>query len=129
MATVSKRAPRGAKLEAMEPFEQITGFNSAAMDFLTRAGGAYLNGVSALNNEVTQFVSARLNHDAQFGRSLAECRSLSDATELQQDWMKRASEEYFAEAGKLFEIASKMTIDSWKPVQEQANKALVELNR
>jgi phasin family protein len=114
---------------ADESLEQVAAFNGAALDFFSRAGSAYFKGVSVINDEVAQFVSTRLDDDAEFGQSIAKCHSWSDAAELQQDWVQKATRAYFTEAGKLFEMASKMTIDNWKPIQEQANKTFAELNK
>lgn len=129
MATESRKTSKTTRPAAGEPFEQVTVFNNAAMDFFSRAGGAYFQGASALNGEMVKFLSTRLNHDAEFGQSLAKCRNWNEAAELQQDWVQTATQEYFAEAGKLFELASKMTFDSWKPLQEQTDKALAEINK
>ncbi len=112
-----------------QQLEQAAAFNGAAMDFFSRTGGAYFQGASALNGEVVKFFSARLNHDAELGQCLAKCRDWNEAAELQHGWVQIATQEYLAEAGKLFELASKMTFESWKPLQEQTGKALAEFDK
>ncbi len=129
MATETRKTAKQQQPGLGEPFEQVAAFNDVAMDFFSRAGGAYFKGATALNGEMVKFVSARLNHDAELGQSLSKCRNWTEAAELQQGWMQTVSQEYFAEASKLFELASKMTFDTWKPLQEQTTKALGELNK
>jgi len=129
MATETGRTSKRQPFAMGEPFEQAAVFNDVAMDFFSRAGGAYFQGASALNGEVVKFVSTRLNHDAELGQSLAKCRNWNEAAELQQGWVQTTTQEYLAEAGKLFELATKMTFDSWKPLQEQTTKALGELTK
>jgi hypothetical protein len=90
-------------------------------------GQAYFNSISALNEEMMKFMALRMQHDAEFGQSLTQCDNWASAADLQRGWVQEAGEEYFAEAGKLLELASKVTVESWKPVQERASKALNEL--
>lgn len=129
MATESRKTSKQPQPASAEPFEQAAVFNDVAMDFFSRAGGAYFQGASALNGEVVKFVSARLNHDAELGQCLAKCRDWNEAAELQQGWVQMATQEYLVEAGKLFELASRMTFDSWKPLREQTDKALADLDK
>jgi hypothetical protein len=115
------------QVEVTEPLERIAAFNGAALDMLTRMGQAYFSSLSALNEEMMKFMALRMQHDAEFGQSLAECDNWALAADLQRGWAQEAGEEYFAEAGKLLELASKVTMESWKPVQDRATKALGEL--
>ena len=83
--------------------------------------------IPSLNEEMIKFMALRLQHDAEFGQSLSKCDNWAAAAELQRGWAQEAGEEYFAEAGKLLELASKATMEGWKPVQERAAQALSEL--
>lgn len=129
MTTQSRRTSRPRQPATAEPYEQFTALNDVAMDFFSRAGGAYFQGASALSGEVVNFLSTRMNHDAELGQELAKCRDLSEAAELQQEWVRMTAQEYLAETGRLFELASKMTLDSWKPLQEQTGRVLADLNK
>jgi hypothetical protein len=115
------------QVEVSEHLERMAAFNGAALDMLTRMGQAYFNSISALNEEMMKFMALRMQHDAEFGQSLTKCDNWASAADLQRGWVQEAGEEYFAEAGKLLELASKVTVESWKPVQERASKALNEL--
>ncbi len=130
MAKQAKQAKQTGKemqAELTGQLERIAAFNGAALDMVTRAGQAYFNSMTAVNEELMRFAALRLQHDAEFGQTLTKCEDWSAAAELQQDWVHEAGEEYFAEAGKLLELASKVTMESWKPVQERASQALEEL--
>lgn len=115
------------QVEVSEQLARMAAFNGAALDMLTRVGQAYFNSISALNEEMMKFMALRMQHDAEFGQSLTKCDNWATAADLQRGWVQEAGEEYFAEAGKLLELASKVTVESWKPVQERASKALNEL--
>ena len=115
------------QVEVSEQLARMAAFNGAALDMLTRMGQAYFNSISALNEEMMKFMALRMQHDAEFGQSLTKCDNWATAADLQRGWVQEAGEEYFAEAGKLLELASKVTVESWKPVQERASKALNEL--
>ena len=115
------------QVEVSEQLARMAAFNGAALDMLTRVGQAYFNSISALNEEMMKFMALRMQHDAEFGQSLTKCDNWASAADLQRGWVQEAGEEYFAEAGKLLELASKVTVESWKPVQERASKALNEL--
>ena len=129
MTKVASKAPAMPmpQVEVSEQLERMAAFNGAALDMLTRMGQAYFNSISALNEEMMKFMALRMQHDAEFGQSLTKCDNWATAADLQRGWVQEAGEEYFAEAGKLLELASKVTVESWKPVQERASKALNEL--
>ena len=115
------------QVDMNEQLARMAAFNGAAVEMLTHMGQSYFNSLSALNEEMMKFMALRLQHDAEFGQSLAKCNDWAAAADLQRGWAKAAGEEYFAEAGKLLELASKATMEGWKPVQERAAKALSEL--
>jgi hypothetical protein len=129
MAKQAKQTSKELPAELTGQLERLAAFNGAALDMMTRASQAYLSNMTALNEELMRFAALRLQHDAEFGQTLTKCQDWSAAAELQQGWVREASEEYFAEAGKLLELASKATIEGWKPVQERASQALDELQK
>jgi phasin family protein len=129
MAREAKQTSKTTQAEMTGQLEQIAAFNGAAMDMVSRAGQAYFNSLTALNEELMRFMALRMRHDAEFGQTLTKCEDWSAAANLQQGWVREAGEEYFAEAGKLLELASKATMESWKPVQERATQALDDLQK
>jgi hypothetical protein len=129
MTKEAKQTSKTTQAEMTGQLAQIAAFNGAAMDMVSRAGQAYFNSVTALNEELMCFMALRMRHDAEFGQTLTKCEDWSAAANLQQGWVREAGEEYFAEAGKLLELASKATMESWKPVQERASQALEDLQK
>ena len=104
--------------------EQLAALNGAAMGAFTDACQAYVKGVFLFNEELTGFMNTRLQHDAELGRSLADCNDWNEVVKLQQSWVQEAAAEYQAESGKLAQIASKMASESWAPIQQRANAAV-----
>ena len=101
-----------------EQIDQITAFNTTAMEAFTKASRAYVSGMAAVNGEVFRFVTQRLRHDVEVGQSLAGCEDFSKAASLQQEWARKAMDDYMAEAGRLMELASKATTESWEPLYQ-----------
>ncbi len=129
MTKAASKTPAMAmpQVDVSEQLARMAAFNGAALDMLSRMGQAYVNSVSLLSEEMMRFMALRMQHDAEFGQLLTKCDNWASAADLQRGWVQEAGEEYFAEAGKLLELASKVTVESWKPVQERATKALNEL--
>ena len=86
-------------------------FNGSFVEAMSEAVGQYVEGVATLNQEMTAFVTDRLRQDAAFGHSLAGCRTLVQAAEMQQDWARKAALDYMTEAQKLSEIGQKVMAD------------------
>ena len=124
-----KKSSRASMAGPNEQLESMTAFNGASMEVFTQTCQAYASGLATLNGELMSFVTTRLKHDAELGQALAKCSDWADATNLQQDWAKKASEEYLAEASKLMEVASKVAKESWEPVSARAEQAVKELQK
>lgn len=85
--------------------------------------------MATLNNEVMSFVNARVNQDVELGQALCRCGKWSDAMDLQQDWMRRATQEYLSEASRLIDLASEVTKNNWEPIYERTNHTLTNLGK
>lgn len=129
MVERAKKTSASASTTVGEPLEQVAQLNGAAMEVFTQACQAYAGGLATWNSEIMSFMNRRLQHDADLGRALAKCENWEQASAVQQDWTRKASTEYLAEAGKLMEFASKAAKDDWQPVYERANHALAELQK
>ncbi len=75
--------------------------NGAAIDLFTKSWLTYAEALSAMSNEIFDFVSQRLEEDANFSKALAECDSPGDIASLHQDWVVRATKQYAEEPSKL----------------------------
>lgn len=95
-----------------------SGLNGEMMDTLGEAGSAYLRGMVSINRELIDFIGKRLDHDAELSRALGQCREWKEAAELQQAWIRDASEEYAENVSKLMRLTTKMMNDTWAPLKK-----------
>lgn len=100
----------------------LPGLNMEMMGTLGEAGSAYLHGVVSLNQEIAGFINKRLEHDAELSRALGKCKDWKEATELQQNWFREASEEYASSARTLMELSTKIMNETWAPLQRSEQK-------
>lgn len=109
--------------------EMVMTMNNMAIDTFARACQAYFNGWATINGELTGFLAKRLSHDADLSSALARCESWEEAAELQRDWARVVAEEYAEEASRLMELTSEVTTQQWRPVWDQADKAVAEMTK
>ncbi len=126
MKKPAERMAEGLAGNGAETIQRMTAMNGVAGEVMAEAVKAYVEGVSAWNNELMKFMKLRMDHDMELSESLAKCRSFEEAARLQQAWMQQTTEEYIAEASKLMELASKTATENWAPIYERANKAMTE---
>jgi len=81
------------------------GLGSAAVS-ITTAGQAYMNAIGEYQAELSDFVARRLAGDIAHGQSLATCADIGAVAAQQQEWARRAIDDYVDEGRKLFRIAS-----------------------
>jgi hypothetical protein len=117
---VSKHSKSG-ELESAPPPDRLASPNSLLSDAVVKSTGACLDGMSALNGEVVEFVNERVRRDIDLGQSLARCSNWAEACSLQQDWARQAMQDYIGETTKLFQLASKLTMASMDPVLRTAS--------
>jgi hypothetical protein len=104
--------------KAEQPLSELHDWQGATMDDVSKASQAYMNGVAAVNQEIANFLQTRLRHDIELGESLARCRTLTEATRAQGDWLKQATDDYTAETQKLFELGSTLMSGAWTPMDK-----------
>jgi hypothetical protein len=112
---------------AREALDPIAALNGAAAETIVRTCQAYRNGATTMNAEMMSFMNTRLNRDIEFTQAMSKCENWAGVVDVQQKWARHATEEYFAEASRLVQLAAKLTEESWEPVYEQANQTLAEL--
>ena len=115
--TVAKAAREAAQANgwtetADKQAATLTAFQGPLVEATSQAFGRYVEGMAERNQEMTRFVAERLRYDAEFGHALAGCGSFAEAAEMQQEWMKKAADDYMAEARKLGEIGQKFVADA-----------------
>ncbi|MGD9536798.1 MAG: phasin family protein [Alphaproteobacteria bacterium] len=102
--------------------------NGDMMVALIRAGQSYNEGLFLLGQELLDFSRERLSKNSATALSLAHCKDWNEASQIQRDWVRAAAEEYSAEMGKLLRLAARTTVDSCRPLQEQAPSMWPESN-
>lgn len=102
------RATSNPASSAKELSSEMANRQAAALHGMTEAGQAYAKSFTEVNQEIANFLQTRLRHDVEFAESLARCRTLSEATNLQSEWLKQAADEYSREAQKLFALGSSL---------------------
>lgn len=99
--------------------EPMWAANGTMLSTWFRFGQSYNEGFSLMGQEVLDFSRARLSKNAVAAQSIAHCKDWSEASRIQQDWLRATTEEYVTEMGKLFQLAVKTTMDSCRPPQDQ----------
>ena len=103
----------------------IGDFSAAANSSISAysaATQAMLKGVAAFNEEIMAFANSRIEENMKAGQALMHCDHLGGAVQLQIDCACGATEQYLAEAGKLAEIATRVTGECWTPLQDRAHE-------
>lgn len=62
--------------------------------------------VTALGNEVVQFMAQRINEDMRTQNALMQCRDLTEMQRIHTEFLQRAVEQYTAESGKLMQLGA-----------------------
>lgn len=125
----TKSKTQTTQASAREALDPIAAFNGAAAETFVRTCQAYTNGSTTMNAEMMSFLNKRLNRDIEIMQAMSKCENWAGVVNVQQKWARQATEEYFAEASRLVQLAAKLTEESWEPVYEQANQTLAELKK
>ena len=125
----SKPTVRPSEPSAKEAPDAFAAFNGAAAETLMRTCQAYTSGATTMNAEMMSFLNGRLSRGVELGEAACKCENLSGLVALQQEWARQATQEYFAEASKLVQLAAKLAQESLEPVYQHANHMLAEFER
>ena len=96
---------------AQEHSSEATNWQETTLDGLNEAGQAYVNKFAAVNQEIVSFLQTRLQHGTELAQSLARCRTWTEATSVQSEWLKQTADEYTREARKLFALGANLMDD------------------
>ena len=129
MPRKTKATTQTSQASAREAFDPIAAFNGAAAEAFVRTCQAYTNGAVTMNAAVMSFINTRLTRDVELSETVSKCENWAGVVNVQQEWARQATQEYFAEASKLVQLAAKLTERSWEPVYKQANQTFAELNK
>ena len=111
------------------PHDAPATWNLRLATTMTQTGEVCLKAYLDWQQEVARFVAARLEQDRRTQQSLAVCRNAGDVLKLQQDWALSAIRDYYDEADRLTQIASRIaqvgtavTATSEKPMHASAER-------
>jgi hypothetical protein len=99
---------------------QLSALTGSMANTFARASQAYLQGITSLNSEVADFVAERWRCDLNLSQSIAHCENWAQVASLQQDWIRRAAQDYLGEVTKLMQLASTSAFSAWNPLASQA---------
>jgi hypothetical protein len=85
-----------------------------------QSGNALMKAVGELNAEILGFTKQRLDAGIAVSQSLAQCKSVQAAMEVQMDFARNEAQVYLDEARKIMELASNAAVEGFKPIQELA---------
>lgn len=127
MNKAARQAGEGAMPKV--DYERLLALGSANVEAVVKASEAMIKGIAKLNEELMSFTSARFKEQVEGGRAIAQCSNWSEAFEKQMNLARTATEQYLAEAGKLANITTEVTMASWAPFQSYLQSSLHELNK
>lgn len=110
-----KGPARGASADAA--LDQIWSANNDYFDTLSRANQAWLFGLAKVGQEVLNFTGERFRQRLTMSEELLRCKDLNHALHIQVEHTQSATEDYLAEANKLFDLASRINQDYWSSLQ------------
>lgn len=102
--------------------EAIMSLNGRNMEVAAKTGQAMFDGLSAMNHELIQFISARLKEDLVTSQTLAGCRNPSEIIDAHTQFMRTCMSQYAEEFGKLVDIAAEAAKNSWAPLEDALNE-------
>jgi hypothetical protein len=103
--------------------------NGDNLKAMMRANEAILEGLAELGREMIAFGNTRLRQDLAATESFMGCKDAGETFRVQMDFARSASEQYYAEANKLMELANKMAKDCWSPIEGRTQATLETLNK
>lgn len=92
--------------------EMLASASANFVQSMTKATQTYVEGMSALTKELSEFAMMRLDHDAEYCQSISDCKDWTQIVEAQQKWINQASEEYLAETQRIAELGMKLAGNS-----------------
>ncbi len=87
-----------------------------------QAFARWINGITALSGEVTQFIQKRLQDDMAGWSALASCRTPEDAFECQRRLAEKATAHYAEEVTRLSQLMMRLATESLDSLHSRADR-------
>ena len=114
-----KRTADTAKERTDAAYEGTAKFNANLETALTRMAGSYVSFLSG----VADMAYRNANHTIDTAHKLAAARSISEATQIQADFVRETTQANFDQLRTAFEGAREMVGEATETVRDEASKA------
>jgi hypothetical protein len=101
----------------MPDFGKLMTGGAPMLDSFAQSGNAVLKSVGELNAQVFEFAKQRLEAGVAAGQSLAQCKSMQAAIEMQMEFARSEMQAYLDEARKLLELAGQAAAQGFNTLQ------------
>lgn len=108
---------------AIPDMDQLSRMYAGSTESFLQSGNAIMKAVGELNSEILGFTKQRLDAGLAVGQSLAKCKTMQAALDIQMDFARTEAQIYLDEARKLMELAAQAATDGFKPLRDQAQSA------
>ncbi len=98
--------------------------NNRNMEFAARAARAYFNGATKINQEMINFVNARMKKDMETAHMIVTCKTSSDLFHAQANFLEEAVKDYADEASRIFHLAAEITSETLAPMETRTGEVL-----
>lgn len=125
--TASKDAPKTAAPNGAgngSETSMLAGNHMPDLTVMVQSSEAFLDGMTKLSAEMFTFTTHRLQESVRISEAFSQCRDITEALEVQRDYVQHASEEYLQEANRIMALTADMTRAAWSPLQEQATETV-----
>ncbi len=111
---MSKQSTAHRAPDMPTPFPPVAALNGQFVEAFMHTGEAYAKACVEWQQEILRFMGSRLQWDGRVGEALAKCKTVSEIAEVQRDWAMSTAQEYFDEANRLAQLATRL-VPSWMP--------------
>ncbi|NQW12089.1 MAG: phasin family protein [Alphaproteobacteria bacterium] len=118
MAKETKQTTDWTKANDMS-VASMASLNGSLVETMSETFQGYVNGLSAVHQEMTDFISGRLRRDAAFGHIFCSCKTWTEAASLQQEWAQQAAQDYLEETQRLTELGQKVMQENSQTLAER----------
>ena len=107
--------------------EEISNMAREQVDAAMRAATVCWQGASEINQNMNGLVQESVSRAVNAGKTIMGARTMREAMELQNDFMKDFFDCWVAGTGKISEIGARVTKQAVDPLAEQANSAMSKI--
>ena len=110
--------PTQRRLEQMMPvpnMETISDLNREFAGAIGEVSQVYMEGMREFQSELFRFAAYRADDNSESGRNLFQVHNFADLVDVQQEWIRRFTEQYMSEAERLLHLMQRTTQSAWTP--------------